>query len=250
MDIATIIGILLGFGLILTSLVMGGGIGAFVDIPGMLIVFGGTIAATLMMYPLANVLNTVKVATKVFTLKLQHPQKLIKDIVALAEKARKENVLALEKVSVKNAFLKKGVRLLVDGKTPLIIDDLMSTELTSLKDRHRLGHDVFESMGEMAPAFGMIGTLIGLVQMLQALDDPASIGPAMAVALLTTFYGAVLANLVFIPISKKLELRSREESKLYELIIEGITSMGGMENPRSIQEKLSLLLAPQERKLK
>ncbi len=244
MDIGTIIGALLGLGLVAAAILMGGAIGGFVDIPGSLVVIGGTVAASLVMYPLKTVLGTFKVGINVVTVKLHSPDSTITKIVELATKARKESVLALESEEFTDNFLAKGIRLCVDGTDPSVIKKILSTELNSLRTRHKLGSDVFDNMGVLAPAWGMIGTLIGLVQMLQNLADPSSIGPAMAVALLTTFYGALLANLVFFPASVKLSQRSKEEALIKEIIIEGVISIAQQENPNTVQDKLDVYLSP------
>ncbi len=244
MDIATLIGLLVGFGLILGSIVMKSNIGAFIDIPSVMIVIGGTVASTLIMYPLPNVIGAIKVAMKAFLFSVPDSKQIIQQLVSLAETVRKEGLVSLEKAPVNNEFLKKGCMLAADGIDPTIIKNILELEINNMLQRHQLGQGIFKNMGAMAPAFGMIGTLIGLVQMLQTLDDPSSIGPAMAVALITTFYGAVLANLVFIPISKKLELRSETEAGFMELVVEGIISIAKGENPRMIKEKLETFLPP------
>lgn len=244
MDIGTLIGILAGFGLILGSIIMGGGLKSFVDIPSILIVVGGTMAVTFIMFPMKTVFGAVKVAMKAFFAKALDPNEVISQIASLAEVARKDGLVALEKVQTDNEFLKKGCILVADGNNSDTVRAVLDIELAFMKQRHSTGQDIFKSMGAMSPAFGMIGTLIGLVQMLQTLNDPSSIGPAMAVALLTTFYGAVLANVVFIPISKKLEERSKEESLYMEIIIEGIVSIANGEHPAITKEKLMAFLAP------
>ncbi len=250
MDIATLIGLLAGFGLVLGSILMKSNIGAFIDIPSLMIVVGGTIAATLIMYPLPTVINSIKVVMKAFFSSIPNYKQTIEEIVKLAETARKEGLVSLEKAPVDNEFLKKGCMLAADGTDPSLIRNILELEINYMIQRHRTGQGIFKNMGAMAPAFGMIGTLIGLVQMLQTLDDPSSIGPAMAVALITTFYGALLANLVFIPISKKLEGRSEEETLFMELAMEGIVSIAKGENPRIIQEKLETFLPPGMREKK
>ncbi len=245
MDIATIVGVILGCGLVLVSLALGStGILGFFNLPGTLVVIGGTIAATLIMYPLKTVMGTFKVAMNVLTVKLHSPDSTIKKLLELSNKVRKDSVLSLESEKVDDSFFQKGLRLCVDGTNPSVIKGVLATELEFLRQRHKIGQDVFDNMGMLAPAWGMIGTLIGLVQMLQSLSDPASIGPAMAVALLTTFYGALLANLVFIPISVKLAQRSKEETLIKELIIEGIASIAKEENPLILKDKLNVYLAP------
>ncbi len=244
MDIGTLIGLLAGFGLIIGSILMGGGLGAFIDIPSILIVIGGTISVTFVMFPMGTVFGAIKVGMKAFFTKSLDPNEIINQISSMAEVARKDGLVALEKVQTNNEFLKKGCTLVADGNNSETVRSVLEIELAFMKQRHSTGQDIFKSMGSMAPAFGMIGTLIGLVKMLQTLDDPSSIGPAMAVALLTTFYGAVLANVMFIPIAKKLEERSKEESLYMEIIIEGIVSIANGEHPIITKEKLKAFLSP------
>lgn len=244
MDIGTIIGLVLAFGLVIGSIILGGNFGAFVDIPSVFIVVGGTLAVTFVMFPMNRVLGAVKVMLKAFFGTSPDPKALIKNIVDLANLARKESLVALEKANVDDPFLKKGILLVADGTAENLVRSVLETEIAFMKQRHLTGQEIFKSMGTMAPAFGMIGTLIGLVQMLQTLDDPSSIGPAMAVALLTTFYGAVLANVVFLPIAKKLEQKSAEEILFMEIALEGIISILNGDNPRITQDKLESFLAP------
>ncbi len=245
MDIATLIGVILGSGLVLVSLALGStGVMGFFNLPGVLVVIGGTVAATLIMYPLKTVLGTFKVAMNVLMVKLHSPDSTITKLLELSNKVRKDSILGLESEKFDDKFLAKGIRLCVDGTSPIIIKGVLATELDFIKQRHKIGQDVFDNMGVLAPAWGMIGTLIGLVQMLQTLSDPSSIGPSMAVALLTTFYGALMANLLFIPISIKLAQRSTEESLIKELIIEGVASIAKQENPLILKDKLNVYLAP------
>ncbi|RLA76713.1 MAG: motility protein A [Deltaproteobacteria bacterium] len=247
MDIATILGLLLGLGLVGGSIAMGGGVSGFINIPSMMIVVGGTLAATMVMFPLKTVLGSFKVAQHALRQNNTSPREIIDEIVALATKARKESIIALEKVPIENEFLRKGIRLVVDGTDPELLKSILRTEVSFMQQRHKVGQKVFKGMGTLAPAFGMIGTLIGLVQMLRTLNDPEKIGPSMAVALITTFYGALLANLVFNPIANKLEGRSNEETLIMELIIEGVLSILAGENPRIIKEKLLAFLPPRLR---
>lgn len=248
MDIATILGLLLGLMLIGGSMAMGGEVASFINVPSMMIVVGGTLAATMVMFPLKTVLGSIKVAQHALKQNNTSPLEIIEEIVALATKARKESIIALEKVPIENEFLRKGIQLVVDGTDPELLKSILRTEVAFMKERHKVGQRVFKGMGTLAPAFGMIGTLIGLVQMLRTLDDPDKIGPSMAVALITTFYGALMANLVFIPIANKLEGRSNDESLIMELIIEGVLSILAGENPRIIKEKLLAFLPPKMRR--
>jgi chemotaxis protein MotA len=246
MDIATFIGIVASFGLLVTAITMGSGLGAFINIPSLLVVLGGTICATMINYPLKDVIKSIQVAKKAFMTKNMSVDEIIASFVHFASKARKEGILALENLlpQVEDDFFRKGVQLTIDGLEPQSIVEIMETEITFIRDRHRQGADMFQTMGTFAPAFGMIGTLIGLVQMLQSMEDPETIGPAMAVALITTFYGAVMANVLFLPIAGKLRTRSKEESLVKELILQGIMSLSRGDNPRILEQKLHSFLPP------
>ncbi len=247
MDIGTLIGILGGLGLILGSILMNSDITAFIDAPSIVVVFGGTVMTTLIAEKLPNVIGGIKVAMKAFFGKSEAPEETIKTINELSQAARKDGILALEGMKVSNPFLAKAVRLAVDGIAPEEIRANLSTELAAMRSRHKRGRKLFEFMAATAPSMGMIGTLIGLVQMLQALDDPSSIGPAMAVALLTTFYGAIIAFVVCAPIAEKLNINSDEETASMRVVVEGIDGILKGENPRMLQEKLEGLLSPGKR---
>ncbi len=249
MDIATIVGIVSAFGLVFVAIFMGGGVDIFVNIPSLLIVGGGTLGTTMINYPLKDVLGAVKVAKNVFFTKAVAVEKITSQFVEFGKKARREGILALEPdvSGIDDTFLKRGVQLSVDGLEPQDINEVMAKEVEYIKERHQLGAEIFSTMGTFAPALGMIGTLVGLVQMLQSMDDPSSIGPSMAVALLTTFYGSVLANLVFMPISGKLRTRSKEETLVKEMVIEGVIALTKGDNPRILEQKLMAFLAPGKR---
>ncbi|MCG8557581.1 MAG: MotA/TolQ/ExbB proton channel family protein [Proteobacteria bacterium] len=247
MDIATLIGIVAGFGLIVGSILLGGSLAAFIDPPSLLIVVGGTIAATLMAENLDRVVGAFKVARNAFFNKSSDITDTIETILKLSNIARREGVLALENQQVGDPFLAKGVRMAVDGIPQEEIRETLAAELVSMKARHGRGQKLFKFMGSTAPSMGMIGTLIGLVQMLQALDDPSSIGPAMAVALLTTMYGAICAFLVFNPIAEKLERRTIEEVQNMTLVIEGVESIVKGQNAGIIKDKLEARLSPANR---
>ena len=244
MDIGTIIGIVAGLGLILASIMMGSGLGAFIDVPSVLIVIGGSVAAMLIAFPLAQVIGSIKIAMKAFFSSKTSPEEIIEQVVNLAVKARKESIIALEKEEIDDPFLAKGIRLVVDGTAPSLVQAILKTEIGFMKQRHLSGQKVFKTLGALTPAFGMIGTLIGLVQMLQNLSDPGSIGPSMAVALLTTFYGAVLANLIAIPIAEKLGGKSAEEVLMMEVVIQGVLSILEGDNPIIVRSKLEAFLSP------
>lgn len=249
MDIATLLGITSAFGLVIIAIVLGGGIMLFVNIPSLLIVMGGTMGATMINYPIKEVFKTMAVMKNAFFTKTLNTEAISTRFVEFATKARREGILALEPYvkEEENAFLKKGLQLSVDGLEPNAINEILDTEVEAMKERHQLGAEIFATMGAFAPALGMIGTLIGLVQMLQNMKDPDSIGPAMAVALLTTFYGSVLANLVCMPISGKLKTRSKEESHLMEIIRTGVISLTNGDNPRILEQKLLVFIPPKDR---
>ncbi len=249
MDIATLLGIVSAFGLVIMAIVMGGGLSLFVDVPSLMIVVGGTLGATMINFPLKDVIGAVKVVRNVFLTKTIPLNHIIRQFVEFANKARREGILALESEAknIDDAFLRKGIQLSVDGLEPGAIKDIMDTEVDFLKERHQLGAEIFTTMGAFAPALGMIGTLIGLVQMLQSMDDPSAIGPAMAIALLTTFYGSILANLVCMPVAGKLRTRSKEEALTKEMIIQGVVGLTKGDNPRVLEQKLMVFVAPKQR---
>lgn len=251
MDLATILGIVSAFGLVIISITMGTSLMVFVDVPSLMIVVGGTLGCTMINYPFKDVFGTMGVAKNAFfSGSTPAAEKIIKQFVDLGAKARREGILALESdvKEIKDAFLKKGLQMAVDGLEPQAIQEILDTELSYLRTRHQLGAEVFSTMATFAPAMGMIGTLIGLVQMLQSMDDPSSIGPAMAVALLTTFYGSVMANLVCMPLAGKLKGRSKEEGQAKEMVIEGVLSLTRGENPRILEQKMLAYIPPKMRK--
>jgi len=251
MDIGLIAGILGGLGLVAFGIITGGTpFTAFIDTGSILIVIGGGIAATFVQYPLQDMLGFMGIFMKA----LKNPEfntgQIIDKVIELANVARREGLLALEEAvdEVNDEFLKKGVMLIVDGTDPEMVKNILETELTNMLDRHAKGRGIFDALGSLMPAFGMIGTLVGLVGMLQSLSDPSAIGPKMAVALLTTFYGSLFANLIWIPIAGKLKLKSDEEALVKEVMIEGLLSIQAGENPRIIEEKLKAFLSPSIRK--
>lgn len=250
MDSTTVIGLVSGTVLIFMALVLGGTAGAFWDVKSLLITFGGTFAAALVSLPMRQLLEAGRVMRKAFRARDGHPLETIASLVRFAERARREGLLALEADAdqQEDPFLKKGLQLVVDGSDPELVRDILQTELAFLEDRHKTGAQLFDTLGALAPAFGMIGTIIGLIQMLRNLDDPSSIGSGMATALLTTFYGALAANLVFIPIAGKLRNRSQSEILMKEVILEGILSIQAGDNPRIVEEKLKVFLAPKLRR--
>ena len=247
MDIATLIGLVSGFGLIIAAMASGGALGSFVDVPSLMIVGGGTVAATLINESLKRVMGAVKVGLQAFFERKASPKETIETVVGLAAKARKEGLVSLENDEIADVFLARGVRLGVDGLDPEAVHGILKSELTTLKERHTRGQSIFKFMGATAPAMGMVGTLVGLVQMLKTLDDPSSIGPSMAIALLTTLYGAIIAFVICNPIASKLEHRTEEEVAQMNLAIAGVDSILKGENSMVIQSKLEAYLPPQER---
>jgi chemotaxis protein MotA len=249
MDIASVVGIIAGFGLMVVAILLGGSLMTFIDIPSMVIVGGGTIASTLINYPLSDVLGVFGPLRKAFFNKDIDPRGLIEKLVEFATIARREGILALETQAQKtdDEFLGKSIQLAIDGTAPELIRDILTTEVAFMEDRHNRGQAIVSAMGIFAPAFGMIGTLIGLVQMLTGMSDPSQIGAGMAVALLTTLYGAILANVVFLPAAGKLKVRTSAELLTKEITIEGILAIQSGDNPRVVEQKLKAFLSPQLR---
>ncbi|MCR2042765.1 flagellar motor protein [Anaerosalibacter massiliensis] len=249
MDIATIVGLVSGFIFIIWGILISGEIGSFIDISSILIVIGGTLASTLISYPIKSFLGSFKVVKNAFFHEEISPDGVIAQIIKLANVARKEGLLSLEELAegIDDKFLKKGIMLIVDGTDPELVRNILETELVFLEERHTEGQSLFETMGSFAPAYGMLGTLIGLINMLKKLEDPSSIGPNMSVALVTTFYGSFLANVVFLPMANKLKIRSNREILVKELMVEGLLSIQAGENPRIIEEKLKTFVPPELR---
>ena len=252
MDIATIIGLLAGFGLIFASIAMGGGSGlsAFIDVPSLMITVGGSIAALLINFPLKVCLSSLSVIKKCFITKLPENEELIARFKSLAIIVRKDGLLALESEleTIDDDFLKRGLEIVIGGSDENQVRQVLETELAAIEKRHTNGRKIVESTGAAAPAFGMIGTLVGLVQMLQSLDDPSKIGGGMATALLTTLYGAIIANVACIPLAGKLETRSQDEVACRELMITGITAIAQGLSPPAVEDNLMAYLSPKSRK--
>ncbi len=242
MDIASLVGVLLAFGIIGASIGMGGPFIIFVNVPSVLVVVGGTFGATLMRVTLADFLGSFKIGMKAFFYKLDNPQQLIEEAVEMANIARKEGLLALEGREISNPFLQRGIGMCIDGHSPEVVSKMLSKDINLTIERHSKGADMFKAMAIYAPAMGMIGTLIGLVQMLSNMSDPAAIGPAMAVALLTTLYGAVIANAFASPLAEKLLLISAREKLNKALIMESISAIQDGTNPRVMQQILNAFL--------
>jgi chemotaxis protein MotA len=249
MDLSTILGIIAAFGLMILAIAQGGGVVLFVDMPSMIIVVGGSVGATLVHYPFGDVLGTLSIIKKAFLFKKTSTADRIEQLIRFAGKARKEGILSLQSVvgEVNDPFFLKGLQMAVDGQEPDKLKDMLDREIEYIQERHEKGAEIMVAVGTYAPAMGMIGTLIGLVQMLQTMSDPSSIGPAMAVALLTTFYGAVIANILCLPMAGKLRNRSASEILDKTLVAEGMKSILEGENPRIIEQRLHAYVAPKDR---
>ncbi len=257
MDIASMVGIVLG-----TIFLFWGSLGAvdnsiatffelFINVPSMMITFGGTFAATMIHYPLPQIKSIAPILKNVFTTSPETPNAAIDILVNLAEKARREGLLSLESdvEMTENVFLKKGIQLVIDGTDPELVREIMEIELEYLEERHKVGVGLFEAMGFYSPAFGLVGTLLGLIGMLKALgQDINALGPKMAIALVTTLYGAVFANFIALPISGKLKVRSGEEIQLKQVMIQGIICIQEGNNPRIVRQKLMSFLSPKARR--
>jgi chemotaxis protein MotA len=250
MDIASLVGLLLAVGLIIGSIVTGSApFTAFLDLPSVLVVIGGAFGASFICFPLKSILTLPVVAKKVFLNKTVDVNELIEQLVSLAETARRDGLLALEArlSEVDHSFIRLGIQMAVDGTRPEVMEDIMRTEMDAVATRHRDGKSMMEQLGRFAPAYGMIGTLMGLIMMLSDMSDPSKIGEGMAVALITTLYGAIVANVLFIPFSEKLGFINRQEMVSLEVIIRGIMAIQSGENPRVVEQKLSTFLPPKLR---
>ncbi len=252
MDIATLGGLAIGFFVIIVGIVVAGGFGGlfgFISISSVFITIGGSFAAIMISNTLTRTLGLMKVAMNAIRVKSMETGKIISMIVTFSEKARREGLLALEDDldELEDDFLRKGIQLVVDGTDPEIIRNIMETELNHMITRHQEGIKIFEDWGALAPAFGMTGTLIGLILMLSNIEDKSAIGPGMSTALITTLYGVILANLVFIPIANKLSYVNNQETLLREIMIEGTLSIQSGDNPRIVKEKLVSYLTPEVR---
>lgn len=248
MDLATIIGIVLGSIIVGIAIFMGGNFMTFVNAPSILIVIGGTIAATVLRFPISGVASSFLMGAKIaFTQKKVSPRALIDEVARLAGIIRKEGPLGLEGVPVDDAFLQKGTQYIADGYEASFIVDTLKRERDLMLERLEEGKRIFKAMGDSAPAFGMIGTLVGLVQMLSTMDDPSTIGPSMAIALLTTLYGALIANLICLPIADKLDAKLKTEEVNLTLAIEGVEQIRENKSPDVIKEMLVSYLPEKQR---
>lgn len=249
MDFASFVGIITGIGLIIAAIFIGSSdFTIFINIPGIMIVIGGTIAATLLTFQFKDTLAALKAMFIVFAQDKQDPQAMIQTMLQLTKIARREGLVALSRVDADSPFLKRALGMASDASDEDYIRKTLQADIDSLKMRHYVVQDVFKKMGTYAPAFGMLGTLIGLIQMLSQLDNPESIGPAMAVALLTTFYGSLLATVIFNPIAGKLKARTILEIQTLEIIRDGTVSLLGSNNYLAVYERLSSYIPANQRK--
>lgn len=246
MDIATIAGVILGLVLIFVSIMLGGSLGAYIDIPSVVMVIGGGIASTVASFSVAHLLKFPKVFAQALKSNATDPRSLIRDMVRFAEVARRDGILALESLTgeMKDPLLVTGVKMAIDGTDPDLIQQIMDQDLENTLARHSAGKAMLDALGKYAPAFGMIGTLVGLVAMLANMSDPSTIGAGMAVALLTTLYGAVMANVFCLPVADKLAFRNEQEYLLKAIIIKGVMSIQAGDNPRVVEQKLKTFLPP------
>ena len=252
MDIASILGLVICLGLVIFGIVFGNPFNViinFLDAPSALITFGGAFCCILASNSIPSFVNGLKSFKLILKVPTFNTGEIIGKIIELSNVARKEGLLALEEAAgnLDDPFLKKGIMLVVDGTDPELVRGIMETELVSIEDRHKGCIGFWEDLGAMGPAWGMIGTLVGLVNMLQNMDDPSSIGPSMAVALLTTLYGSMLANWICAPVGMKLKKNNAIEMQAKEIEIEGLLSIQAGENPRVIEEKLKSFLSPKDR---
>ena len=247
MDLATLVGVLGAIGLLVMAMILAGDISMFIDTQSLIIVFGGSIFIVLSNYNMGQFFGIGKIIGKAFMFKLEKPEDLIEKSVEMADAARKGGFLALEEAEISNAFMQKGVDMLVDGHDADVVRATLQKDIDLTTERHETGAKMLMALADVAPAMGMIGTLIGLVAMLSNMDDPKSIGPAMAVALLTTLYGAFLANVIAIPLASKLELRLNEERLIQQLILDAVLGIQDGQNPRVIEGLLKNYLAESKR---
>lgn len=248
MDILTLVGLVAGVVIVVLAMLANASLLTFLNLPGLAIVLGGTFAVTLIKFRLSSVVGAFRLAfAAAFTDRVPSPAALVREVGALAMVVRKEGILGLENHQTDNVFLRKAINLCVDGHPPELVEEALAQETRQTAERYEVAERVFRGIGESAPAIGMLGTLVGLVQMLNTLDDPSSIGPAMAIALLTTLYGAFLAQLIALPLADKLQLKAEDEGRNHLLIITSIRNIMRGENPRVMTELLSSFVTPDQR---
>ncbi len=248
MDLATIIGLIGGVGIVVYAILSGGSIDTFVNVPSILIVFGGGFAATIMRFPLSNIFSSLSLGAKIaFTHRVQSPVDMTNEICSLADIMRKEGPLGLEGVEISDEFLNKGAQFVADGYDVEFMRETMEKERDLYLERLNEAQRVYKMLGDAGPAFGMIGTIVGLVQMLSNMDDPSAIGPAMAVALLTTLYGAMLANLIALPLADKLSNKIAIEEVNQSLVIDGVMQLRDNKSPALIRELLGTYMTAKQK---
>lgn len=249
MDIGTLAGFIFAMIFIIVSILLGGVLSAFIDLPSVMITIGGSIAASFIAYPPKDALTAIRCIGFAFKSTKLDAIENINILIELSNTARKEGLLSLEEKSdsIENDIMKKGIILMVIGTDPSIIKGVLETEILCMAARHKRVYGYWEKLGSLAPAWGMIGTLVGLINMLRNLSDPTTIGPSMAVALITTFYGSLIANLIALPVASKLKINSAEEVAMNEMIMEGVLCIQAGENPKVIEDKLQSYLAPKTR---
>ena len=252
MDLATIIGLVATIGMMAWAMFVSssGNMGMFADLPSAIIVFGGSLTVVIMKFTLSQLGGSFKAAGKAFMFKMESPEELIEKAVQLADSARKGGFLALEEAEIPNAFMQKGINMLVDGHDADVVRGTLEKDIEQTYARHGVYIGVFKQLGDLGPAMGMIGTLIGLVAMLSNMSDPKAIGPAMAVALLTTLYGAMQANCLCMPLADKMIIRNDEEKTNNELILDAIMGIQDGQNPKVIEGVLRNYLASKKREVK
>lgn len=248
MDILTLVGLVAGVVIVVAAMLANASLLTFMNLPGLALVLGGTFAVTLIKFRLTTVVGAFRLAfAAAFTDRVEKPVNLIQEVSTLARLVRKEGILGLESHKTRNEFLQKGINLCVDGHPPELIEEALAQDIQQTMERYDLAERVFRGIGESAPAIGMLGTLVGLVQMLNSLDDPASIGPAMAIALLTTLYGAFISQLIALPLADKLQLKAEDEQRNRLLIATSIQNIMQGQNPRVMTELLSAFVTPEQR---
>ncbi|WP_372981753.1 motility protein A [Marinobacter sediminum] len=248
MDILTLVGLVAGVLIVAMAMLANASFLTFLNLPGLAIVLGGTFAVTLIKFRMPSVMSAFRLAfSAAFTDRVARPAALVREVGALALVVRKEGILGLENHDTDDDFLRKAINLCVDGHPPELVEEALAQEAQQISERYEVAERVFRGIGESAPAIGMLGTLIGLVQMLNTLDDPSSIGPAMAIALLTTLYGAFIAQLIALPLADKLQLKAEDETRNQMLIITSIKNIMRGENPRVMTELLSSFVHPDHR---
>jgi len=249
LDLSSVLGLVGGIAVIAVTILISGDLAGYIDIPSIICTFGGAITITIMAFPINKLKDGLSALKYVFFYSEIDAENIIKSIIELANVARKEGLLALEEAAqqLKDDFLQKGILLIVDGTDPELVRNILETELSFIEERHKSNQGVYEYLGAIGPGFGMLGTLIGLINMLANLSDPSTVGPNMAVAIITTFYGSVIQNIFCNPVVNKLKIRSSQETLMKEVMLEGMLSIQAGENPRIIEEKLKAFMSPKLR---